>query len=88
MLDKPTALPVDFNGIPVDLKMIPRFCLWKYTLVGEGENQKWSKLPVQPNGKAAKSTDPATWTDFFTAQKAYENGNFDGSATSPFAVGA
>ena len=78
MLDKPTALPVDFNGIPVDLKMIPRFCLWKYTLVGEGENQKWSKLPVQPNGKAAKSTDPATWTDFFTAQKAYENGNFSG----------
>ena len=78
MLEKPPVLPVDFNGIPVDLKMIPRFCLWKYTLVGDAENQHWSKLPVQPTGKAAKSTDPATWTDFFTVQKAYENGNFDG----------
>jgi len=78
MLEKPAALPVSFENIPVDLKMIPRFCLWKYTLVGEGETQKWSKLPVQPSGKAAKSTDPATWTDFFTAQKAYENGNFSG----------
>jgi len=78
MLQKPPALAVDFNGIPVDLKMIPRFCLWKYTLVGEGESQKWSKLPVQPNGKAAKSTDPATWADFFTVQKAYENGDFSG----------
>lgn len=78
MLQKPPALPVDFNGIPVDLKMIPRFCLWKYTLVGDQESQKWSKLPVQHTGKSASSTNPATWTDFFTAQKAYENGNFDG----------
>ena len=78
MLQKPPALPVDFNGIPVDLKMIPRFLLWKYTLVGESDKQHWSKLPVQPTGKAASSTNPATWTDFFTAQKAYENGNFDG----------
>lgn len=78
MDSKPTAIAVDFNKIPLDLKMIPRFCLWKYTLVGEGEKQHWSKLPVQPNGKAASSTNPATWTDFFTAQKAYENGTFDG----------
>jgi len=75
---KPTALRVDFSKIPIDLKMIPRFCLWNYTLVGDGETKKWSKLPVQPNGKAASSTNPATWTDFFTAQKAYEDGNFSG----------
>ena len=78
MLQKPPALEVDFNAIPSDLKRIPRFCLWKYTLVGDGESQKWSKLPVQSTGKSASSTNPATWTDFFTAQKAYENGNFDG----------
>ena len=78
MLQKPPALPVDFNEIPLDLKTIPRFLLWKYTLVGDAEHQKWSKLPVQPTGKAASSTNPATWTDFLTAQKAYENGNFDG----------
>jgi hypothetical protein len=78
MLQKPPALPVDFNSIPVDLKMIPRFCLWKYTLVGESDKLHWSKLPVQPTGKAASSTNPATWADFFTVQKAYENGSFDG----------
>jgi primase-polymerase (primpol)-like protein len=78
MLQKPPALPVDFNEIPLDLKTIPRFLLWKYTLVGDAEHQKWSKLPVMPTGKAASSTNPATWTDFLTAQKAYENGNFDG----------
>jgi len=78
MQQQPIALEVDFNSIPNDLKRIPRFCLWKYTLVGDGESQKWSKLPVQPNGKFASSTNPSTWTDFFTAQKAYENGNFSG----------
>jgi P4 family phage/plasmid primase-like protien len=78
MLEKPTTLPVQFSEIPLDLKMIPRFCLWKYTLVGGEENQKWSKLPVQLSGKAAASTRPETWTDFLTAQKAYENGQFDG----------
>lgn len=78
MLDKPTALPVDFSKIPMDLKMVPRFLLWKYTLVGEEGTQRWSKLPVQPNGKYASSTNPATWTDFLTAQKAYETGNFSG----------
>ena len=77
-LQKPVALPVEFDNIPLDLKMIPRFCLWKYTLVGEDEKQHWSKLPVQANGKAASSTNPATWTDFLTAQKAYETGNFSG----------
>ena len=78
MLQKPSALAVDFSAIPLDLKMIPRFCLWKYTLVGDGEKQKWSKLPVQPTGRSASSTNPATWTDFLTVQKAYENGTFDG----------
>ena len=77
-IQKPSALKVDFTGIPLDLKMVPRFCLWKYTLVGSGDKQKWSKLPVQTNGNAASSTKQSTWTDFFTAQKAYENGNFDG----------
>lgn len=77
-IQKPVALPVEFDNIPLDLKMIPRFCLWKYTLVGEEGNQKWSKLPVQPNGKAASTVNPQTWIDFFTAQKAYETNNFSG----------
>jgi len=78
MLEKPTALPVDFNAIPMDLKKIPRFLLWKYTLIGEEGEQRWAKTPYQPNGKWASSTNPDTWTDFLTAQQAYETGNFSG----------
>lgn len=74
-MNKPPVLAVKFEEIPLDLKMIPRFCLWKYTLI---DNEKWAKTPVQLNGRMASSTNPATWTDFLTAQKAYENGGFDG----------
>jgi len=77
-IEKPIALPVMFENVPLDLKLIPRFCLWKYTIVGSEDSQKWSKLPMQPNGKPASVTNPTNWTDFLTAQKAYENGNFDG----------
>ena len=70
---KPNTLPVNFNTIPMELKRIPRWVLWRLVEVGDGENKKWSKLPAQPNGQPASSTDPATWTDFLTAQSAYEN---------------
>jgi len=72
---KPPALEVKFDEIPMDLKMIPRFLLWNYTLI---DGQKWAKVPVKLDGKPASSTNPATWVDFLTAQKAYENGNFSG----------
>lgn len=76
--EKPTALPVLFENIPMELKLIPRFCLWKFMQVGEGEQQKWSKIPMQVNGHRASSTNPDTWTDFLTAQNTYEKGGFDG----------
>lgn len=47
-------------------------------LIGEHGNQKWSKLPVQPSGKSASSTNQATWSDFFTVMEAYQNNHFDG----------
>jgi primase-polymerase (primpol)-like protein len=52
--------------------------LWNYVLIGEGDTQRWSKLPVQPSGKAASSTNPDTWTDFLSVEKAYLTGLFDG----------
>jgi len=78
MQQQPSALAVDFEGIPTELKKIPRWVLWKYTLVGEGESQRWSKLPMKPNGTSASSTNPNTWSDYFTAQEAYQRGKFDG----------
>ena len=75
---KPKALPVQFQNIPLSLRTIPRWLLWNYVEIGEEDNKRWSKLPVQASGKAASSTNPNTWSDYFTAQEAYQKGQFDG----------
>lgn len=77
-MTKPTALAVDFNNIPLALKKIPRWVLWRFVEVGEDDNKRWSKLPLQASGKAASSSRPETWTDFIEAEAAYQTGKFDG----------
>ena len=69
---KPTSLPVNFNAIPMELKRIPRWVLWRYVEVGEDGNKRWSKLPTQANGLSASSTNSQTWADFLAVQHAYE----------------
>ena len=70
---KPTALAVKFENIPMELKRIPRWVLWRFVEIGSGDNKRWSKLPTQPNSQSASSTDPKTWSDFLTVQQAYES---------------
>ena len=79
-MTKPQALPVRFDSIPMELKRIPRWVMWKFVEVGEGDTKRWSKLPSQPNGQSARSNDPSTWTDFLAVQQAYEHpsSRFDG----------
>ena len=71
-MTKPSALPVQFNNIPMEIKRIPRWVMWKFVEVGAEGNKRWSKLPVQINGQSASSTNPATWVDFLSVQAAYE----------------
>ena len=78
MESKPIALPVVFEAIPLSIKKIPRFVMWKYVEIGKGDTKRWSKLPLQINHSAASSTDAATWIDYFTAEEAYKKGGFDG----------
>jgi putative DNA primase/helicase len=73
MTEKPTCLPVQFATIPLELKKIPRWVLWRLVEVGDEGNKRWSKLPTQTNGQPASSTNPATWTDFPSVQHAYES---------------
>jgi P4 family phage/plasmid primase-like protien len=77
---KPNCLPVQFGTIPIELKQMPRWVLWRMTEVGEENNRRWSKLPIQVSGQAASSTNPATWTDFVTVEHAYKSNpnQFDG----------
>ena len=80
MTTKPTALPVLFDNIPMELKIIPRWVLWRFVEMGEGDTKRWSKLPTQASGQSASSTDPATWANFIDVQHAYEANptRFDG----------
>lgn len=77
-MQQPSALPVQFEYIPLELKKIPRWVMWRLMEQGEDKGRKWGKVPLQANGKPASSTNPATWTDFLTAQEAYGTGKFSG----------
>jgi hypothetical protein len=73
---KPTALTVDPNGIPPELKERRQWLLWKYTW--KAKEQKWDKPPKQVNGKPASDTNPATWNTFDNVWAAYQRGGWDG----------
>jgi len=77
---KPQTLPVQFNNIPIELKQIDRWVLWRLVQVGDETTKRWSKLPMQPNGQSASSTNQDQWSSFVTVQHAYESnpGKFDG----------
>ena len=76
--NKPVCLTVKFGNIPLELKTIPRWVLWRMTQVGEPP--RWSKQPFQANNYPASSTNEATWADFMTVEHAYTSnpGKFDG----------
>ena len=76
--NKPTALPVQFGSIPLQLRQVPRWVLWSHVLVGEGDKSRWSKLPLQASGRSASSTNPATWAGYIEVEAAYASGKFDG----------
>ena len=69
---KPNCLPVQFANIPIELKKIPRWVLWRMIEVGDEENKRWSKMPFQINNLPASSTNPSHWADFLSVQAAYE----------------
>jgi len=75
---KPNCLPVILANIPLELRKVPRWVMWSFVQVGDGENKRWAKMPLQVTGKSASSTNPATWTDFISAEQAYNSSKFDG----------
>lgn len=71
---KPPLIAPDFGGVPQELKLAHRWVLWKL----ESRDGKWTKVPYQPTGKPASSTDEKTWRTFDTVRTAYKKGGFDG----------
>ena len=66
-----------WHHIPQDLTIVPQWVDWTYHLTNKG---KWTKVPRQPDGTSASSTDPSTWASFEDAQTAYltSGDTFDG----------
>jgi len=75
---KPTALQVQLENIPLELKRIARWVLWDFIEVGEEDSKRWSKVPLQTSGKTASTNNPSTWTDFMTVEQAYKTGKYSG----------
>ncbi len=70
----PVALPVLFENIPVALRALNQWVLWRFEWNGE----KFTKPPHQPNGRYAIVGVPSTWNSFEAVRAAYETGDFDG----------
>lgn len=76
---KPAALPVKPEAVPQDLRSIKRWVVWKYVERTKPDGTKvWAKMPMTTSGRAASSTNPATWTTFEDAVDEFIVGDFDG----------
>lgn len=63
-----------FANIPQDFKDRHQCVLWK-TMTRAGRP---TKVPYQPNGIEADSSDPKTWSTYAEAVEAYHKGGYDG----------
>jgi hypothetical protein len=73
----PIALKPNFDNIPTELTALPNWLMWKY--IQKPGKKKPDKVPFQPNGSHASTTNSATWSKFDTCRATYNNGgNFDG----------
>jgi primase-polymerase (primpol)-like protein len=61
---KPKALPVNRDAIPVVLKRIRCWVVWRYVWNPTKNGGDWDKPPLTASGRPASSTNPNTWTDF------------------------
>ncbi len=68
-------MAANFDAIPEELKALKNWSLWKKGV----RDGKPAKVPIQLNGRGAKSNDSSTWITFAAALNAYQNlDGFDG----------
>ena len=73
--NKPQALPVQADNIPLELRRIPRWVAWKY----QWKNDRWDKQPIcSHNARPAKVNCPSTYSDFETTLAACQKYGLDG----------
>ncbi|MDO8699198.1 MAG: hypothetical protein Q7J75_02030 [Rhodoferax sp.] len=74
MTTPPVPLAPIFDRFPHILTAQPNWVLWSYLL----KDGKYTKVPKQPGGRNASTTNPATWHTFDNVRTAYQRGGFDG----------
>ena len=74
---KPNPIKPNFENFPLELKSLTNWVLWRF-LAPSSNGGKWRKVPFQPNGKTADTTDRSTWSGFDECCAAYNRGGFDG----------
>lgn len=76
---KPTALPLQLQNIPPELRDIPRWVCWKYSHRTRPDGASvWAKMPVTVEGRPASTTDAKTWSSFDDACDGVIEHGFDG----------
>jgi hypothetical protein len=77
---KPKALPVCPDSIPLDLRALACWVVWRYVEERDPETGEldFDKPPLNARGGAGSSTNPKTWSAFDVALAAYLTGKFDG----------
>ena len=76
-LRRPIPILPEFANFPAELTSLPNWVLWRY-LPPKSHGGKWRKVPFQPNGKPADTTDRSTWSGFEECCAAYARVRFDG----------
>jgi putative DNA primase/helicase len=67
-MNKPTALPVNLESIPYELKLLKQWVAWRYEW--DPKDERWKKVPKNPRtGNNASTKRNSTWG---TADQAYK----------------
>src|SRR5262249_8119557 len=77
---KPRALPVIPATIPLELRSLDRWLVWKYVPEKEPQTEEVfsDKPPLPARGGPGSSTNRKTWSPFGVALDAYRAGELDG----------
>jgi putative DNA primase/helicase len=78
-MNKPSVFSLQFENVPPELAREHRWVLWRYVWSDrDGKVGRWTKMPCQATGYAAKPNDASTWTTFDDALRASRSRVFDG----------
>lgn len=70
LLPRPTALTVQPENIPAELKELVQWLVWRYQ---RNEAGKWTKIPICVRTRRhASTTDAETWCSFDAALECYQ----------------